>query len=148
MRAPRTSETTPTTVGVVSCVHPSGVVKYNLMVVDVEPGQEEIDRIFQALADATRRDILERVIDREQSVSALARSYSMSLPAVQKHVGVLERAGLVGKTRVGREQQVHAMPERIRVVQSLLERYETLWRHRIDAIDQLLAEEPPPMKEH
>jgi len=117
------------------------------MVVDTEPGQEEIDRIFQALADGTRRDILARVIDREQSVSVLARSYAMSLPAVQKHVVVLERAGLVGKTRVGREQQVHAVPARIRLVMSLLERYETLWRHRIDAIDRLLAEEPHQQKE-
>jgi DNA-binding transcriptional ArsR family regulator len=71
----------------------------------------------------------------------------MSLPAVQKHVGVLERAGLVGKTRVGREQQVHAVPERIRLVRSLLERYEALWRHRVDAIDHLLAEEHHQQKE-
>jgi DNA-binding transcriptional ArsR family regulator len=117
------------------------------MVVETEPGQEEIDRILQALADATRRDILARVIDREQSVSALARSYAMSLPAVQKHVVVLERAGLVGKTRVGREQQVHAVPERMQVVRTLLERYETLWRHRIDAIDRLLVEDRTQQKE-
>lgn len=113
----------------------------------MEQGQEEIDRVFKALADSTRRDILARVIDREQSVSALARAYTMSLPAVQKHVGVLERAGLVGKTRVGREQQVHAVPDRIRVVQSLLERYEKAWRHRIDAIDRLLAEDSAGKKE-
>ena len=117
------------------------------MVVETEPSQEEIDRIFQALADATRRDILARVIDREQSVSALARSYAMSLPAVQKHVGVLERAGLIRKTRVGREQQVHAVPARIRLARSLLERYEALWRHRIETIDRLLAEEPDEQKE-
>lgn len=99
--------------------------------------------IFAALADATRRDILARVIDREQSVSALARPYAMSLPAVQKHVGVLERAGLVGKTRVGKEQQVHAVPERIRVARSLLDRFEVLWRHRVDAMDRLLTEDHP-----
>jgi DNA-binding transcriptional ArsR family regulator len=110
------------------------------MVVDVDLGQVEIDRIFHALADATRRDILVRVIDREQSVSALARSYAMSLPAVQKHVGVLERAGLVSKSRVGREQRVHAEPERIRVARELLDRYEALWRHRVAAMDALLTE--------
>ena len=116
-------------------------VTYNPMVVDLEPTQEEIDRIFSALADATRRDILVRVIDREQSVSSLARPYAMSLPAVQKHVAVLERAGLVAKTRVGKEQHVHAVPERIRVARALLERLERLWRHRIDAMDRLLAED-------
>jgi DNA-binding transcriptional ArsR family regulator len=114
------------------------------MVVDVEPTQEEIDRVFAALADATRRDILARVIDREQSVSSLARPYAMSLPAVQKHVAVLERAGLVGKTRVGREQHVHAVPERIRVAGALLDRLELRWRLRVDAMDRLLAEEAVP----
>jgi DNA-binding transcriptional ArsR family regulator len=122
-------------------VRPPAVVTCNLMVVDVVPSQEEIDRIFAALADATRRDILARVIDREQSVSALARPYAMSLPAVQKHVAVLERAGLVGKTRVGKEQRVHAEPQGIRAARALLERYEALWRHRVDAMDRLLAEE-------
>jgi DNA-binding transcriptional ArsR family regulator len=117
------------------------------MVVDVESSQAEIDRIFHALADATRRDILVRVIEREQSVSALARGYDMSLPAVQKHVGVLERAGLVGKTRIGREQRVHAEPERIRTARALLDAYEDLWRHRVSAMDRLLAEQSDPTKE-
>jgi DNA-binding transcriptional ArsR family regulator len=118
------------------------------MVVDAGLAQAEIDRIFQALADATRRDILTRVIEREQSVSALAGAYRMSLPAVQKHVSVLERAGLIGKTRHGREQHVHAEPERIRVARELLDRYEALWRHRIAAMDALLAEDPThPSKE-
>jgi len=111
------------------------------MVVETDLAQEEIDRIFQALADATRRDILTRVIERELSVSALAGAYRMSLPAVQKHVSVLERAGLVGKTRHGREQRVHAEPDRIRSARELLDRYEALWHHRIAAMDALLAEE-------
>jgi DNA-binding transcriptional ArsR family regulator len=118
------------------------------MVVETKPSQEEIDRIFQALADATRRDILTRVIEREQSVSALAVAYRMSLPAVQKHVTVLERAGLVGKTRHGREQRVHAEPDRIRQARELLDRFERLWRHRVATMDALLAEEQaPPEKE-
>jgi DNA-binding transcriptional ArsR family regulator len=112
------------------------------MVVDGGTSQAEIDRIFHALADATRRDILARVIDREQSVSSLARSYTMSLPAVQKHVGVLERAGLVSKHRVGREQRVVAEPERIRSAREQLDRLESLWRHRVATMDRLLAEDP------
>lgn len=116
------------------------------MVVD-EWTQEEIDRIFQALADATRRDILARVIEREQSVSALAGAYRMSLPAVQKHVGVLERAGLVSKTRVGREQRVRADRDRLRLARELLDRYELLWRSRVAAMDALLAEDRDRPKE-
>ena len=77
------------------------------MVVD-ELSEREIDRLFRALADATRRDILVRTIQQEQSVSALARRYEMSFAAVQKHVAVLERATLVTKERRGREQIVHA----------------------------------------
>jgi DNA-binding transcriptional ArsR family regulator len=117
------------------------------MVVDTESSQAEIDRILHALADSTRRDILARVIDREQSVSALARPYAMSLPAVQKHVAVLEQAGLVTKSRVGREQRVHAEPEGIRVVRRLLDRYEDLWRHRVATMDRLLAEDQSIEKE-
>jgi DNA-binding transcriptional ArsR family regulator len=102
----------------------------------------EIDRVFHALADATRRDILVRVLEAEQSVSALAGAYRMSLPAVQKHVGVLERAGLVRKHRTGREQRVHAEPERIRTAREVLDAFESLWRSRIAAMDRVLAEDP------
>lgn len=111
------------------------------MAVDLERGQQEVDRVFHALADATRRDILTRVIEREESVSALARAYPISLPAVQKHVAVLERAGLVAKVRHGREQRVRAELERLRVAQGLLDRYESLWRHRVAAMDRLLSED-------
>ena len=80
---------------------------YNHMVVDSVLSAPEIDRIFHALADRTRRDILGRAIRGEQSVSALARSYDMSFAAVQKHVAVLEQSQLVTKERRGREQIVH-----------------------------------------
>ena len=98
--------------------------------------------MFRALANATRRDILTRVIDREETVSALGRRYAMSLPAVQKHVAVLEGAGLVSRTRHGRETRVHAELDRIRTARSLLDRYEQLWRHRIAAMDDILTETP------
>ncbi len=83
----------------------------------------DLDRIFQALADRTRRDILERAIERQQSVSALARHYDMSLAAVQKHVAVLERAALVTKERCGREQIVHANGPTIAKSIALLDQY-------------------------
>ena len=105
-----------------------------------DAAQVDLDEVFHALADATRRDILARVSEGERSVSALARSYPISLPAVQKHVAVLERAGLVGRTRHGREQRVHGEPGRLRAARDLLERYEVVQRARIAAMEDLLAE--------
>ncbi len=103
--------------------------------------EPEADRVFQALADATRRDILARAIEREQSVSALARRYEMSLTAVQKHVAVLERAALVSKQRSGREQRVAANPETLRKAATLLAAFEQLWIKRATKIAEILAEE-------
>ncbi|HEY0696441.1 MAG TPA: metalloregulator ArsR/SmtB family transcription factor [Micromonospora sp.] len=101
----------------------------------------DADRIFQALADATRRDILARVIRHEESVSGLARHYPMSFAAVQKHVAVLEKASLVTKTRRGREQIVQADMAALRRAARLLDAYEELWRARVSRIDQILAED-------
>jgi DNA-binding transcriptional ArsR family regulator len=103
--------------------------------------EPEADRVFQALADATRRDILARAIEREQSVSALARHYEISLTAVQKHVAVLERAALVSKRRSGREQRVAADPETLRKAATLLAAFEQLWIQRATKIAEILAEE-------
>jgi DNA-binding transcriptional ArsR family regulator len=103
----------------------------------------EVDRVFQALADATRRDIMTRVVERAQSVSALAQDYAMSFAAVQKHVAVLERATLVTKERQGREQIVHGNLDAVRRAARLLDEYEALWRARTARIDDLLAEDAP-----
>lgn len=111
------------------------------MVVQAELSDIEVDRIFQALADATRRDIVRRVVTLEQSVSDLASAYDMSFAAVQKHVSVLERARLIVKHRRGREQIVHANPEMLRQAARLLDAYEEVWRARAERIGRLLAEE-------
>jgi DNA-binding transcriptional ArsR family regulator len=113
---------------------------YNHMVVDSGLVEDEVDRIFRALADATRRDILRRTVAGEASVSQLAAAYDMSFAAVQKHVAVLEGAGLVTKQPHGRERIVRGNPETIRKAQALLGRYEQIWRSRIDRLDALLAE--------
>jgi DNA-binding transcriptional ArsR family regulator len=99
------------------------------------------DRVFQALADTTRRDILVRAVTEEQSVSALARHYEMSFAAVQKHVAVLERATLVTKRRRGREQIVQGNTSTLRAAAALLDTYETLWIERVAQIASMLAEE-------
>lgn len=101
--------------------------------------EDDIDRLFQALADSTRRDILTRSIEREQSVSSLARHYDMSFAAVQKHVAVLERAALVTKERRGRQQIVRGHEPTLKRASSLLERYEELWIQRANQMADVLA---------
>ena len=103
-----------------------------------ELSDDEVDRIFRALADATRRDIVRRTLAGEASVSELAGAYDMSFAAVQKHVAVLEGAGLVTKHPSGRERIVRGNPDAIRRAQALLDRYERIWRSRIDRLDALL----------
>ena len=101
--------------------------------------EDRADALFHALADRTRRDILRRVLVGEHSVSALAANYDMSFAAVQKHVAVLERAGLLSKRRSGREQLTHGEVEAVRSVASMLVELEDLWRGRIARIDELIA---------
>ncbi|MGW8482425.1 ArsR/SmtB family transcription factor [Microbacterium sp. NPDC055903] len=110
------------------------------MVAQTELSEAEIDRVFHALATATRRDILRRTILEEQSVSALAADYDMSFAAVQKHVAVLEAAHLIIKRAEGRERLVRADPAMIARARALLARYEDLWRSRIARLDDLLAD--------
>lgn len=102
---------------------------------------EQADRVFHALADATRRDIVLRTLQGEHSVSGLARLYPMSFAAVHKHVAVLEAAGLVRKRRNGRESIVTGDVETIRGAARLLDQLEHLWRGRIDRIGELLADD-------
>ncbi|UFS57554.1 ArsR/SmtB family transcription factor [Subtercola endophyticus] len=111
------------------------------MVVEKVLTDEDVNRIFRALADATRRDIVRRTLVAEVSVSQLADSYDMSFAAVQKHVAVLEEARLVTKQPRGRERMVRGEPERIRQAQRLLDQFEQLWRSRIDRLDALLSEQ-------
>jgi len=110
------------------------------MVVDQVSGTDA-DRIFHALADATRRDILAVAVEEGHSVSALARRYPMSFAAVQKHVAVLEGAGLVTKERRGREQLVRTDVATVHRVRQLLDGIEELWRARVGRMDDLLATE-------
>lgn len=110
------------------------------MVVDLQLSDEQVDRMFHALADATRRDIVRHALHEEQSVSTLARRYPMSFAAVQKHVAVLESAGLVTKRRLGREQLVQGRVESIHEAHRLLDQFESMWRDRLDRFGAVLAE--------
>jgi DNA-binding transcriptional ArsR family regulator len=100
----------------------------------------DFDRMFGALADHTRRDIVRRAINADEGIVELASHYPMSFAAVQKHIAILERAGLVTKQRVGRRKLVRTNLDRLRLVRRLLDDYEALWRGRIDRMTELLAD--------
>jgi DNA-binding transcriptional ArsR family regulator len=97
------------------------------------------DQVFAALADATRRDIVLRALNGDEGVAELAGHYPMSFAAVQKHVAVLERAGLVTKERSGRRKVVRTNIEGLRMARGLLDQYESLWRGRIDRMTDILS---------
>jgi DNA-binding transcriptional ArsR family regulator len=98
------------------------------------------DRLFAALADATRRDIVRRAMAGEEGVAEIARHYPMSFAAVQKHVAILERAGLVEKQQVGRRKLVRTNINGLHAAQHLLDRYEHLWRERVGRMTEILSE--------
>ncbi|XYI02172.1 ArsR/SmtB family transcription factor [Sorangium sp. So ce1128] len=108
------------------------------MVVLRRESEESLNQLFRALADGTRRDILARSIEETPSVSELATRYQMSFAAVQKHVAVLERAGLVQKRASGREQRVSTNRARLQRAGELLDHFELIWRQRMAQLDDVL----------
>jgi DNA-binding transcriptional ArsR family regulator len=106
-----------------------------------EHDEDRADALFHALADRTRRDVMRRVLAGEHSVSALAAKYDMSFAAVQKHVAVLEKAGLIIKRRIGREALASGDVEAVRSVGSMLTEIEDVWRGRIARMDELFLSE-------
>ena len=113
-----------------------------------ESADAATDQLFHALAHATRRDILRRCARGELSVSRLAEGYPLSFAAVQKHVAVLERAGLVTKERRGREQLVRTDPDAVHRARQALDQLEAAWRGRVDRMAHLLAPAPDPRRGH
>ena len=114
------------------------------MVAHSQLSNAALDRLFHALADTTRRDIVSRLgRGQEASVSTLAARYRMSFAAVQKHVAVLEEAGLVTKHPNGRERIVRGNPERLAQARALLSQLEQLWVSRFSQLDAILAEPRP-----
>jgi DNA-binding transcriptional ArsR family regulator len=101
----------------------------------------DFDRMFGALADATRRDIVRRAIGGDEGIAELAEHYPMSFAAVQKHIAILERAGMVTKERIGRRKVVRTNPEGLRIARRLLDQYEELWRGRVSRMTALVTHE-------
>jgi DNA-binding transcriptional ArsR family regulator len=116
----------------------AGDIFYNQMVVVTLERERRTDRLFFALSDATRRDIVTQTLDRERSVSELGRLYPISLTAVQKHVEVLVDAGLVSKHRSGREQLVRGEVKQLRRAHKLLDELEVVWRARLERFEDVL----------
>jgi DNA-binding transcriptional ArsR family regulator len=108
-----------------------------MQVLPLQP--QVVDRVLGALADATRRDIMFRAMAGEEGVAELAAHYPMSFAAVQKHVAVLERAGLITKERTGRRKVVRTNIEGLRLARSLLDQYEALWRGRVERMTDLIT---------
>lgn len=103
----------------------------------VEQGYN-LDSIFGSLSDPTRRDILGRISERSMSVGEIARHYAFSFAGVAKHLEVLERAGLVNKTRRGKEQIVTIDPIALAAANDYLKDYKQLWEQRLDSLDTYL----------
>lgn len=101
-----------------------------------------LDRVFQALADPTRRDMVERLIRGPSSVSRLAEPLEMSLPAVMQHLQVLEACGLVRSEKVGRVRTCHIEPAVLRKAEDWIVRQRTSWERRLDRLGDQLAEQP------
>ena len=117
------------------------MLTYNQMVVRRKKSEEALNQLFRALADGTRRDILARSLTETPSVSDLAARYEMSFAAVQKHVAVLERAGLIQKRPSGREQLISTNRARLQRAAELLDYFESIWRQRMAQLDEVLLPE-------
>ena len=101
--------------------------------------QHQLDQIFRALSDRTRRDILMQLREQEQSVGQIASSFQVSLPAVSKHLGVLEQAGLIRRQKHGRQRICHVEPERLGNALEWLNFYITFWNDRLENLQHFLA---------
>jgi DNA-binding transcriptional ArsR family regulator len=103
--------------------------------------QQQLDDTFAALADPTRREILMTLAEGERSVSELAEPFDMSLPAISKHLGVLERAGLVRREREGRVRHCALQPEPLADALRWIAQYGHFWEGSFDSLERLLAKQ-------
>ncbi len=102
-----------------------------------------LDSIFRSLADPTRRGILQRVANTEMCIGDLAEPYNLTLAAVSKHIGVLEKAKLIVKRRSGKQQFVRLAPAAVQEASACLKEYERLWHNRLDSLERYLSAFPP-----
>lgn len=101
----------------------------------------DLDLLFAALADTTRRDILSRVAEVGMSIGEIADHYKLTYAAISKHIMVLERAKLVAKHRRGKEQVVTIVPNTLGIAQEHIARYAKMWGDRFDQLEEILRED-------
>ena len=100
----------------------------------------QLDRVFRALADATRRSILRGIAGKEKTVSEIAQPYRMSLAAVSKHLKVLERAGLIARSRDAQWRPCHLEPAPLKEIADWIGHYREFWEASFDRLDEYLRE--------
>lgn len=101
----------------------------------------QVDNIFKALSDPTRRDILQRLSQSQLTILEIAAAYDMSLPAISKHVTVLKKAKLVKKTKSGREHTIYIQPQTLKTVADYVAFYKKFWTSKLDQLEIYLAQE-------
>src|SRR5688572_6624748 len=106
----------------------------------VQYERARLDASFAAIADATRRGVLEQLGRADASITELAQKFDMTLTGMKKHVGVLEQAGLVSTEKVGRVRTCKLGPRRLEEETAWIERYHQLWASRFDELDKVLEE--------
>lgn len=98
--------------------------------------------VFRAIADSTRRGLLDGLLAGEASVGQLAAAFDVSLPAISQHLRVLREAGLVSERRVGRERRYRVKPKPLRQVVDWVQHFERFWNERLDALGRHIEENP------
>jgi DNA-binding transcriptional ArsR family regulator len=109
----------------------------------VERAPESLNRVFFALSDPTRRAILARVAEGEETVTAIAAPFALSLAAVSKHIRVLEEAGLLKRSKRGREHRLRLVAEPLRDAADWVNRYRKFWARQLDRLAQHLEQQKP-----
>ncbi len=105
--------------------------------------EEQLDLVFGALSDSTRRGMLAQLSNGETNISALAEPYNISQPAISKHLRVLEKAGLIERTRKGRDHIIRANPVPAEKARDWISYYAHFWNQQFDAVDQYLKDNQP-----
>ena len=114
----------------------------------VKHNEEVLDAAFGALSDPTRRAILARLAEGEAQVTELAKPFRMSLPAVSKHLRVLEKARLIERHVEGRVHRFHVNPAPLQAAQSWIEKYQQFWERQLDALGRYLEQTNPKEASH
>jgi DNA-binding transcriptional ArsR family regulator len=108
---------------------------------------QDMDDVFRALADRTRREILFRVARSNCTVAELSKPFKISAPAISRHLKILERAGILERVRTGKHHRFQLNPRPLEEVSATLKQLTAFWLHRLDALENFLAQEKSASKQ-